>query len=524
MLRIALINGPLQSTVCDHGVGHQLPLGLLMIGGPLAHSGFQVKLIDAACHHLTDPQVLEALTDFAPQVVMVGHVGSTQAHPSCLRLLRAIKAAIPTTVTVYGGVHATYHFRAILAEHPEVDVIVRGEGEATVLDLATTLANRLGMPAYNHVECHGIDLSNVASIAWRSGSTIVANLSRQPIADLDHFPIGWKLITDWDAYQAFGLGRAGVVQFSRGCPFNCTFCGQWMFWKRWRHRDIAKFVNELESLNREHNVRFFWLADENPTTEREIWKALLQEIVHRNLDIRMCASIRAQDVVRDEDLVHLYRKAGFLYVLLGIETVTDETLRRVRKQSCVDDAYRAIRILRRHGILSICDYIFGLDGATLRTIVTDIRGLQRYDADFLNALYVTPHAWTPLGRELKGEEIIENDLGKWDYRHQIVAVKGLSPAQVFATVKFVEASYHLHPRRIWRLLTLREPQMRRHLRRAYWHITKVYWVEVLEYFWSCWNAKRRLKVLANRKGVRSWVRSIYSHLMHTPKEMCQQSD
>ncbi len=72
---------------------------------------------------------------------------------------------------------------------------------------------------------------------------------------------------DWDKYQAFGLGRAAVVQFSRGCPHTCTYCGQWMFWKRWRYRDKIAFVDELERLHREHQVNFFWLADENPTVE-----------------------------------------------------------------------------------------------------------------------------------------------------------------------------------------------------------------------------------------------------------------
>ena len=132
-MRVALVNAPLKSAVCDYGVGHQMPLGLLMVGGAL-RGRCDVTLIDAARDHLSEAEVARRVVAFGADVAMVAHVGSTQAHPCCLRTQAAIKAASPRIVTVYGGVHPTYHAREILAQHPEVDVIVRGEGEATVVD------------------------------------------------------------------------------------------------------------------------------------------------------------------------------------------------------------------------------------------------------------------------------------------------------------------------------------------------------------------------------------------------------
>ena len=243
-----------------------------------------------------------------------------------------------------------------------------------------------------------------------------------------------------------------MVQFSRGCPHTCTYCGQWMFWKRWRYRRVAAFVDEMEWLYRTKGVRFFWIADENPTTLKDVWRQVLEEIARRRMDVGMCASIRAQDIVRDADILPIYKQAGFTYVLLGIETVTDETLARVRKGASVDDGYQAVRLLRQNGIMSIVDYIFGLDEETPRTIWRGLRGLHRYDGDFVNALYVTPHSWTPLGRAMGDAERVEEDQWKWDYRHQVVAVKALTPGQLFFGVKVVELLYHLHPRRLWRML------------------------------------------------------------------------
>jgi anaerobic magnesium-protoporphyrin IX monomethyl ester cyclase len=163
-----------------------------------------------------------------------------------------------------------------------------------------------------------------------------------------------------------------------------------MFWKRWRHRNVKKFVDELAWLHDRYAIQFFWLADENPTALKDIWSNVLEEIAQWKLSIGLCASIRAQDIVRDADLLHLYKQAGFLSVLMGVETVTDETITTIRKESSVDDAYKAGRLLRQHNILSIVDYIFGLEHETPRTIWRGLRGLHRYDGDSLNALSLTP--------------------------------------------------------------------------------------------------------------------------------------
>jgi anaerobic magnesium-protoporphyrin IX monomethyl ester cyclase len=254
-------------------------------------------------------------------------------------------------------------------------------------------------------------------------------------------------------------------------------------------------------------VRFFWLADENPTTIKETWRAVLSEIAQRKLSISMCASIRAQDIVRDADILNLYKEAGFTYVLMGIEAVTDEKLAKIRKGSRVDDGYQAVRLLRKHNIMSIVDYIFGIGEETPRTIWLGLRGLLKYDGDFVNALYITPHSWTPMGKEMKDAPIVEEDTWKWDYRHQVVGVEHLSPTQLFIGVKLVELLYHLHPRRIWRIFTAPDAKLRHQLRYAFKHTTIVFWYEIYEHFVDRIRArkrhaqKRRVKVYEVVRGV-----------------------
>jgi len=273
-MRVLLVNPPYQTLTSKFGVGHQIPLGLLMVGGPLLDAGHDVRLIDAECRRLKIRDILRVLRAFDPDVVMTGHAGSTPAHSVCIEMLRAIKDVHPRVITVYGGVHPTYHAELLLKREPSVDVIVRGEGEATSLELVQTVQASEGgsqlLPGH-------LSLESVAGLGYRAGERIVLTPERMPMRDLDSYRTAWELIDDWSRYRCFGLGHAAIVQFSRGCPHRCTYCGQHGFWVQWRHRDPVKLADEIEWLYRAHDIRFITLADENPTTSQELWRRFLAE-------------------------------------------------------------------------------------------------------------------------------------------------------------------------------------------------------------------------------------------------------
>jgi anaerobic magnesium-protoporphyrin IX monomethyl ester cyclase len=472
-MRVLLVNPPYQTITSNAGVGHQVPLGLLMVGGPLRDAGHEVRLLDAECRRLGTGAVVRDVLRWGPDVVMTGHAGSTPAHPVCLRTLRAIKAQCPGVVTVYGGVYPTYHAGPILAAEPAVDVIVRGEGEATAVDLVAALAS--GGPRT------GAHLGRVAGLAYRDGGDVIVTDDRPPIADLDAWRVGWELIDDWDAYQCFGLGRAAIVQFSRGCPHRCTYCGQHGFWVKWRHRDPAKLADEVEWLHRTHGVHFVTLADENPTTLPDQWRAFLEAMAARRLPVFFFATIRATDIVRDREILPLYREAGLLYVLMGIESTSDAVLRQIRKGSTTREDYRACRLLKEHGIFSIVGHIVGFGGEDRATFRTALRQLRLYGGDYLNAMYVTPHAWTPFAGEARARPVVEPDLGKWDYRHQVLAQETLRPWQLFLAVKWLELRFHLTPGRLGSLLLGGDRFRRRQRRWVFRHTALVWLAEIFEF-------------------------------------------
>jgi anaerobic magnesium-protoporphyrin IX monomethyl ester cyclase len=465
-LRILIVNPPYHSLTSLYGVGAQTPLGLLWLGGPLIDAGHEVRLLDAEALRLNAGEVAVEAAAWRSDLIMTGHAGSTPAHPSVLAMARAMKARLPHVALVYGGVYPTYHGEEILAREAAIDIIVRGEGEHT----AACLAEALGQ---------GGDLADVPGLFYRDGAGII--LTTRPaemIADLDARRVGWELIENWDLYRCWGMGRSAVVQFSRGCPHQCTYCGQRGFWTKWRYRDPAKIVAEIVWLHRERGVNFIDLADENPTSSKRIWRDFLEALAAEKLPVKLFATIRAPDIVRDADILHLYKGAGIDCVLMGMETTDPATIAQIRKGSTVRDDFEAIRLLRRHGILSMVGHIVGFEQETFRDYWRALRQLIAYDPDLLNAMYVTPHRWTAFYRESMAREVIEPDQERWDYRHQILGTPHLRPWQVLALVKLTEIAIHLRPRALWRLLVYADPGQRRAFRWCIGHASRVWFEEL----------------------------------------------
>jgi anaerobic magnesium-protoporphyrin IX monomethyl ester cyclase len=434
-MKIVLLTPARRFIANRRGLGYQIPLGLVFLGGPLVDDGHRVRLVDNDVLGWDDATLVRELKSDPPDCVMLGHTGSTAAHPVAMRTAAAIRRAFPRTRIVYGGVYPSYAAETVLRQNPALDVVVRGEGEATAVELSRT-----------------DDLSSVRGITWRDGDEIRENPARAPIADLDRYRPGWDLV-DWNAYRLFGAGRAAGMQFSRGCPLRCTFCGQWGFWRRWRHRSPANFVSQLRTLVRDYGVGFVWLADENFAADRELTREVLERIEAERLGISLNLNMTAADVVRDEDLLPLYKRAGIDNVVLGIETLDDPTIEKIGKNNPRDVSRQACRLLRRNGIVSFVNVIYGLEDETASTVWRAFRGLLDIDPDVVNACYLTPHSWTPAGRLARADRVVQADQHLYTYRNQVVHTPGLSPAALFLGVKLTEAFFHLRARGIARLFT-----------------------------------------------------------------------
>ncbi len=139
-MKIVLINPPHTAIGSRIPDDHLPPLGLLSVAGPLIDDGHDVGLIDAEFGPLTIAEITDRITANGPDLVLIGHSGSTSAHPTARAIAEAVKRCDPSIRIVYGGVFPTYHWREVLAETEAFDIVVRGEGEETMRRLADALA------------------------------------------------------------------------------------------------------------------------------------------------------------------------------------------------------------------------------------------------------------------------------------------------------------------------------------------------------------------------------------------------
>jgi anaerobic magnesium-protoporphyrin IX monomethyl ester cyclase len=466
-LRVCLLNPTHTAIGSRIPSDHLPPLGLLAVGGPLLDDGFAVRLVDADLAALSARQTIVAVLAQPVDVVMIGHAGSSSANRTALNLALRLKRIHPRLVIVYGGVHPTYHWREVLAQCKAIDFVVRGEGERTTRDLMRRLEA-------------GADFRDLPGIAWREDNVAVASPKAAMLECLDDWRVGWELISHAD-YSYWGGMRAVVVQFSRGCPYLCSYCGQRGFWTRWRHRDPVRFAAELARLHREHGVQLVNFADELPTGSRKAWRAFLEALIAQNVALTLVGSTRAGDIVRDADILHLYKRAGVIRFLLGIESYSEATLAAIRKGASTSEDRQAIRLLRQHGILSMASCVVGFSERGDADFLRTLRHLLDYDPDQIQTLYATPHAWTPFHDEVAQRGVLEPDTRKWDYKHQVLETPGMPAGRVFAWVKFIEVAMQLRPKALRRTFFNSDPDQA-HAMRWYTAIGRRVWFhEVAEF-------------------------------------------
>jgi len=475
-MKILLINPPHQAIGSRLAGEHLPPLGLLSIAGPLIDAGHQVELLDADYSNMKYGSIVRRAVEAQPDLVLLGHSGSTSAQPIINELAGRIKEEDPRIVSIVGGVFPTFHWQEVLADNPAIDYVVCGEGEQTALDLVDALAG-------NH------KLEHVRGIAYRRNGRPFQTAPADIIRNLDQYRIAWELMKGYN-YTYWGKKRAVVIQFSRGCPYSCTYCGQSLFWRAWRHRDPQLLADEIEMLHREYGIEVINFADENASSNPEPWKQFLEALVAKNLDLILVGSIRADSIVRDAELLPLYKEAGFERFLLGVESYDPAVLRKIKKGATVSRDMKAIRLLRQHGILSMATYVVGFGEETTGDFINSFRQLVKYDPDQIQLLYATPHKWTPYFRSVEHRNIIQPDQRKWDYKHQIMEMRHLRPWMVILYVKLIELLVQFRPKALIRGFLHRDRRLRRAM---FWYnnIGKRVWIhELLEFFFTDKRAKQ----------------------------------
>ncbi|MGE0311674.1 MAG: magnesium-protoporphyrin IX monomethyl ester anaerobic oxidative cyclase [Lautropia sp.] len=384
--------------------GNWPPAWVAYLTGYLKASGYDdVHFVDAMTHHLEEAQVRARIVELQPDIV--GCTAITPAIYKAERLLQIAKEVNPAVVTVLGGIHGTFMYPQVLKEAPWIDAIVRGEGEQVFLNLVRAVEDG----------SFATDRGAVRGIAYADGTgKVVASPAEPPIEDLDRIAPDWSIL-DWDKYIYIPMNRrVAIPNLARGCPFTCSFCSQWKFWRDYRIRDPKKVVDEIETLVRDHAVGFFILADEEPTIHRKKFIQFCEELIARDLGVLWGINTRVTDILRDEKLLPMFRRAGLIHVSLGTEAAAQLKLDRFNKETTIQQNKKAIQLLKEAGIVTEAQFIVGLENETAETLEETYRMARDWNPDMANWAMYTPWPFSDLFREL-GDKVEVFDFEKYNF-------------------------------------------------------------------------------------------------------------
>ena len=325
------------------------PLGLAYLASALSEAGVEVRILDLVVFPYSQSMLQPLIEDFNPQVVGITAVSMT--FDNAIDVLKDIKRIDPGILTIMGGPHVSFCAPDTLKAYPELDVIVLGEGERTVVELTRTVNN-------------GNPWEKVNGIAYRKGTEICFTEKRGPIENLDDLPVPDRRLLPLGRYRALGMPIS--LTTSRGCPYKCIFCvGRKMVGARVRYRSAGKIVDEMEYLN-SLNFHQINIADDLFTANKNHCNAVCDEIIKRGLQLKWTSFARV-DTISDAVLKKM-KAAGCSAVSFGIESANPQILKTIKKGITLKQVEDAVNMCKRAEILPFASFILGLPGETPATI------------------------------------------------------------------------------------------------------------------------------------------------------------
>ncbi len=401
MKKVLFITPPYHANVVEVA-GRWVPLYFVYLAGSARKAGMEVEIFDAMTKKVGMEEVRAKIEESGPDYVAVTSITCTS--PDALEVLRQAKGIDPSITTLMGGIHASYMYDELFDTAPGiVDFIVRGEGEKTVREFLA--AHSAGTSLEELKEIRGL-------VFRQEGKTVVT--PPRPLMtpeELDELPMAWDAL-DWRDYTYYILPDSvlGAVATSRGCDKDCSFCSQRIFWeKSWRGRSPEGVVRDVEEQTK-YGVNVILLTDDYPTLDRERWERLLDMLIERDLGVRFLMETRAEDIIRDRDILWKYRKAGVIHIYVGTEATDQDTLEKMKKGITVDQAREALRLLDEADIITETSMILGMPDETPESIEKTIESAILYNPDFCHFLALCPWPYADMYGELQPH------IASYDYR------------------------------------------------------------------------------------------------------------
>ncbi|EKQ54140.1 MAG: Fe-S oxidoreductase [Methanobacterium sp. Maddingley MBC34] len=403
------------------------PLGILQLAAYLEYRNdkWDIEVLDSQAMNYGWSKLQRHIESTNPDIVVSSALATCNTF-TVLRTLEIVKKVNPDIKTVVGGQHFTALADESLKKYPEIDFVVRGEGEVTLYELVKSLDEKTSP-------------LDVKGLSFRNNDKIIHNPPRPFISNLDDLPFpGYHFVEEHMKKYNFkmmaykGAGYA-LVEASRGCPHKCTFCSQWEHWGgKWRSKSPERIADEMEHIYTEYGITFLWLTDDNFGLGKRTTK-MCDELIKRGLsdDITWFLQARSDDIIKNQDNLPKMRKAGNYWIMSGLERHDNEVLHDYHKGIKASDAKLSVDLLKENDIFSQATLITG-DRHDSHESIQKLRDFVNYvDPDLAIFMILTPFPGTELFETARKNEWLEDDnWANYDMVHAVMPTEHLSRSEV----------------------------------------------------------------------------------------------
>jgi radical SAM superfamily enzyme YgiQ (UPF0313 family) len=323
------------------------PLGILAISTPLLNAGYDVRIIDSTIHRDYKKRILEEVKDalcLGVSVVTGPMIRET------VDVARAVKAWKPDFPVILGGWHPSLLPGQTLAA-PYVDIIVRAQGEESMLQIADRLR-------------HDAPLDDVLGIGFKREGKLFLTPER-PLKQIQQMPAKAYQLADFDAYERICGRRWAMYVSSLACPFNCNYCtNAGVYGRKWNALPVEQVVEDTIELTRRYRLELLWMADDNFLVDLDRALQIADGLVRRNSTFKWSIQATTNLTARlSVEELTLLRRSGLHQICQGIETASPTVMKLMNKDfQVLEDIYDSTARCIEAGVIPSFNIIFGYPG------------------------------------------------------------------------------------------------------------------------------------------------------------------
>jgi radical SAM superfamily enzyme YgiQ (UPF0313 family) len=386
-----------QKTIGGEDVFIYEPLALEYLASGVK-SDHDVRILDMRIDKDLDSQMQKFRPDVVGITAYTVHVNTVK------NLFNKIKTIDPDIFTVVGGHHATVAPEDFFT--PYIDVVVMGEGVLIFKEIISRLASKR-------------PFDGIAGISYLNGKERAMN-PPEPITDLDIFPFPARKLTEKyrKYYYSEWMRPLASIRTSKGCPNRCNFCALWkLTGGKYLKRKPEEIVRELSGIKE----KYVFFSDDESMVDARRMKILAELIREAGIKKRYFLYGRSDTIVKNPDLIKIWKDIGLERVFVGLEFFRDEDLKYINKGSTVENNKEAVKILNANGIEIYASFIVRPDfnEEDFKEFKEYCRGME---FSFLSFAVLTPLPGTDLYEEVKGN-LITTDYDLFDFIHTQLPTK-----------------------------------------------------------------------------------------------------